>query len=95
MAADALAPGGTVCLYAPPAPGAPPPLDGSDLFLRELAITASYSAGPRDMRAAFELIAGNRIDPLPLVSHRLPLDDTGRALDLQRSATALKVVVEP
>jgi L-iditol 2-dehydrogenase len=94
-AALATAPGGTVCLYAPPAPGAPLPLDGSDLFLRELAITASYSAGPRDMRAAFELIAGNRIDPLPLVSHRLPLDDTARALDLQRSATALKVVVEP
>ena len=48
-AARATAPGGTLCLYAPPAPGAPLPLDGSDLFLRELAVTASYSAGPGDM----------------------------------------------
>ena len=94
-AAGALAPGGTLCLYAPPAPGAPLPLDGSDLFLRELAVTASYSAGPGDMRAALELIAGHRIDPGPLVSHRLPLDETAKALDLQRSATALKVVVQP
>jgi L-iditol 2-dehydrogenase len=94
-AAGALAPGGTLCLYAPPAPGAPLPLDGSDLFLRELAVTASYSAGPGDMRAALEVIAGHRIDPGPLVSHRLPLDETAKALDLQRSATALKVVVEP
>jgi L-iditol 2-dehydrogenase len=94
-AARATAPGGTLCLYAPPAPGAPLPLDGSDLFLRELAVTASYSAGPRDMRAALELIASGRIDPSSLVSHRLPLDATAKALDLQRSATALKVVVEP
>jgi len=94
-AAQATAPGGTVCLYAPPAPGAPLPIDGSELFLRELAVTASYSAGPGDMRAALELIAEDRIDPTPLVSHRLPLEQTGKALDLQRSATALKVVVEP
>ncbi|HTX08570.1 MAG TPA: alcohol dehydrogenase catalytic domain-containing protein [Solirubrobacteraceae bacterium] len=94
-AASALAPGGTLCLYAPPAPGAPAPVDGSELFLRELTVTASYSAGPDDMRQALELLAAGRIDPAPLVSHRLPLEETGRALELQRSATALKVVVEP
>jgi len=94
-AASAVAPGGTVCLYAPPAPGAPVPVDGSELFLRELTVTASYSAGPNDMRDALELIAAGRIDPAPLVSHRLPLEQTARALELQRSATALKVVVEP
>ena len=94
-AAKSLAPGGTLCLYAPPAPGGSLPLDGADLFLRELAITASYSAGPGDMRAALELIAGHRVDPEPLISHRLPLDETAKALDLQRSATALKVVVQP
>lgn len=94
-AAGATAPGGTLCLYAPPAPGAPLPLDGSELFLRELTVSASYSAGPDDMRAALELIGGRHIDPTPLVSHRLRLDETAKALDLQRSATALKVVVEP
>ncbi|MGZ4198078.1 MAG: alcohol dehydrogenase catalytic domain-containing protein [Solirubrobacteraceae bacterium] len=94
-AAAALAPGGTLCMYAPPAPDAPPPLDGTMLFLRELTVTASYSAGPADMRAAFELIASGEIDPLALVSHRLALDETGRALDLQRGGAALKVVVVP
>jgi L-iditol 2-dehydrogenase len=94
-AAGALAPGGTLCLYAPPAPGRSPSFDSTALFLRELTVTASYSAGPRDMRAALELIAGGQIDPLPLVSHRLPLEETGRALDLQRNGEALKVVVLP
>ena len=94
-AAAATAPGGTLCLYAPPAPEASLPVDGSQLFLRELTVTASYSAGPRDMQAALELIASRRIDPSPLVPHRLPLDETGRALDLQRAGAALKVVVQP
>ena len=94
-AAGAVAPGGSLCLYAPPAPGAPVPVDGSELFLRELTLTASYSAGPGDMRAALELIASRRIDPRELISHRLPLQETGRALELQRRAAGLKVVVEP
>ena len=94
-AAASVAPGGTLCLFAPPAPGAPLPVDGSELFVRELTVTASYSAGPADMRAALDLIAGGRIDPLALVTHRLPLEETGRALELQRSGEALKVVVLP
>ena len=94
-AAAAVAPGGTLCFYAPPSPDAPPELDATALYLREITVTASYSAGPGDMRAALELIAGGRIEPRALVSHRLPLEETGRALDLQRRAGGLKIVVEP
>jgi L-iditol 2-dehydrogenase len=94
-AAAAVAPGGTLCFYAPPAPDTPPRLDATALYLREITVTASYSAGPGDMRGALELIASGRIDPRKLVSHRLPLEETGRALDLQRHAGGLKVVVEP
>jgi L-iditol 2-dehydrogenase len=90
-----VAPGGTLCLYAPPAPAAPLGIDGGQLFFRELTVTASYSAGRDDMRAALDLIAGGRLDPLGLVSHRLGLDDTGRALGLARSGEALKAVVLP
>ena len=94
-AAEALAPGGTLCLYAPPAPDAPPALDGTELFMRELTVTASYSAGPADMRAALELLADGQLDPEPLITHRLPLEQTARALELQRTGEALKAVVVP
>jgi L-iditol 2-dehydrogenase len=94
-AAAALAPGGSLCLYAPPAPGGPGLIDGTALFLRELTVTASYSAGPGDMRVALDLISSGRIDPLPLVSHRFALDETGKALELQRRGEALKAVVVP
>lgn len=95
QAADCVAPGGTLCLYAPPAPGTALGVEGDALFRRELNVTASYAAGPRDMRAALELLRATRVDPLELVSHRLALEDTGRALELVRAGEALKAVVMP
>ena len=56
-AADALAPGGALCVYAPPPPGSPLAIDGNAVFMRELDITASWSAGPADMRRALGLLA--------------------------------------
>lgn len=94
-AAAALAPGGTLCLYAPPAPGRQLPIDGSEVFLRELTVCASYSAGPADMRAALELLAAGAVGAAELVTHRLGLDEVARALDLQRSGETLKAVVVP
>ena len=94
-AAAALGPGGTLCLYATTGPGTPVGVDSEQLFLRELTVCSSWSAGPADMRAAYALIASGAIDVLALVTHRLALEDTGRALGLQRTGEALKVVVEP
>jgi L-iditol 2-dehydrogenase len=92
---EAVAPGGVLCLYAPPDPGQALGLDGHLLYTREIDVCASYSAGPGDMRAALDLIASGRIDPAPLVTHRLPLEETGRALELARSAEAVKALVLP
>jgi L-iditol 2-dehydrogenase len=94
-AAAALGPGGTLCLYATTGPGTPVGLDTEQVFLRELTVCSSWSAGSADMRAAHELIGSGRIDVLGLVTHRLPLAETGRALDLQRRGHALKAVVLP
>ena len=94
-AASVLGPGGVLCLYATTKAGAPLGVDGEQLFLRELTVCSSWSAGPRDMRAAYDLIASGAIDPMALVTHRLGLDETARALDLQRRGEAIKVVVVP
>jgi L-iditol 2-dehydrogenase len=91
----AVAPGGVLCLYAPPQPGTQLGLDGFDLYTGEIDVCASYSAGPGDMRAALELIASGRVDPAPLVTHRVGLAETARALELQRSGEAIKALVLP
>jgi len=91
----AVAPGGALCLYAPPDPGQPLGLDGHALYVGEIDVCASYSAGPGDMRAALALIATGRVDPAPLITHRLPLDRTGEALELARTGGAVKALVLP
>ncbi|MGH2950110.1 MAG: alcohol dehydrogenase catalytic domain-containing protein [Solirubrobacteraceae bacterium] len=94
-AAGAVAPGGTVCLYAPTAPGAPLGIDGWTVFSRELRVTASWSAGPADMRAALELVRRDAVRVDELITHRFRLEETGAALAAQRDGTALKAVVVP
>ena len=66
-AAEALAPGGELLLYAPPSPGTPLDIDGERVFSGELTITASYSAGAGDMRAALDLIASGAWTSAPLI----------------------------
>lgn len=85
--------GGIVQLFAPPRPGQRRSFEGHDLFFREVTIQASYSAGPRDTRAALHLIASGAVDADVLISHRFELADTGRALATARGEDAVKVVV--
>jgi L-iditol 2-dehydrogenase len=94
-AAQALAPGGVLCLYAPPEPGTALGVDGWTVFARELRVTASWSAGPQDMRAALALLRGGRTRVAELIGARFPLEETGRALAAQRAGEVYKAVVAP
>jgi L-iditol 2-dehydrogenase len=93
--AAALGPGGRLCAYAPPEPGAPIAVDGGGLFLRELTVTSSWSAGAADMRAALALLRSGAVPAGELITHRFGLEETGAALAAQRDGSALKAVVLP
>ena len=74
-AAEALAPGGRLCAYAPPEPGAPIAVDGAEIFLRELTVTSSWSSGAADWRAALALLRSGAVsvdgaDHAPLRARR-------------------------
>jgi L-iditol 2-dehydrogenase len=95
-AAAALRPGGRLLLYAtPPAPPVPPPVDWWTLFTRELTVLTSWSASPADVREALALLVSGAVDPRPWITHRLGLEETGRALEMARSGEALKAVICP
>jgi len=94
-AAAALGPGGRLCAYAPPEPGAPLPVDGAEIFLRELTVKSSWSAGAADMRAALALLQSGAVRGGELITHRFGLDATGAALAAQRDGSALKAIVLP
>ncbi len=93
--AAALGPGGRICAYAPPEQGAPIAVDGAEIFLRELTVTSSWSAGAADMRAALALLQAGAVRTEELITHRFSLEHTGAALAAQRDRVALKAVVLP
>jgi L-iditol 2-dehydrogenase len=94
-AAQALAPGGSLCLYAPPEPGTPLGIEGWAVFAGELRVTASWSAGPADMRASLALLRGEHTRAAELITAEYGLDQTGAALAAQRRGEVYKAVVRP
>ena len=91
----AVAPGGVLCLYAPPDPGHALGLDGHALYLGEVDVCASYSAGPGDMRAALALIAGGASTRCRSSRTASGSRTPARALELARSGEAVKALVLP
>ena len=71
------------------------PMPLETLYKRELTLTATYSSSPRDLVAAFQLVAAGQISTAPLVSHRLPLDRIDDGVALMRKQAAIKVFVTP
>jgi len=89
--------GGTILFFAPSDPGACVQLPFNELWRKEVTMTSSYAGSPRDIRSAIELIASQRVDVTPMITHRLPLAMTqeGFRLVSEAGGNSMKVVVEP
>ena len=104
-AAGALAPGGALCLYAPPPPGQRRSAStATPLFLRELDVTASLLRRPgRHARGARRCSRAARVDPLrarhpPASRSRRParaLDRAARAARRSRRVVAAVRAARP
>ena len=88
-------PGGTVLIFALPAPGVDTPLPLFDIWNKGLQIATTYASPPRDTMEALELIRCGRVTVDDLVSHQLPLDQAQEGFRLTASGEGLKVVLEP
>jgi L-iditol 2-dehydrogenase len=87
-------PAGSACLFTPTPAGALTPLDLGELYFREVRLVPSYSCGPEDTRAAYELISSGAVEVAPLVTHSFALENIQQAYDTaRRGGPALKVLV--
>jgi L-iditol 2-dehydrogenase len=99
--ADALAltrPGGTTVLFAHAAPTADDERAAFALnpfFKAERRLLGTYSGSLVEQREVFRLLVTGRLDPTPLVTHRLPLSRFAQAVELARGRQALKVLLTP
>ena len=86
--------GGAIHYFAG-GPGDALPLPLATLYHHELTITTTYSSSPATLARAFWLLAAGKVDVERLITHRLPLDRTGEALELARTGGAVKALVLP
>ncbi len=87
--------GGSVVLFAHAPENAPAGFDLNSVFKFERRIVGTYSAGLAEQAEIFTLIGNGDLDPSPLVTHKLPLDDFDLGVELVRSRQALKVLFTP
>ncbi|MGW5635642.1 zinc-dependent alcohol dehydrogenase, partial [Streptomyces sp. NPDC003832] len=95
-AASLLRRGGRLVLTGIPAPGADG-LDPTDLVVRQLEVHTVFGAPPDAWAHTVRVFAAGLLDPLPLVTHELPLDGFAQAIDLVGSGDPKvgKVLLRP
>ena len=89
-------PGGTILFFAVPKPGIDIPVPISDLWRNEVKMMTSYGAAPNDLAEALELLATRKVEVEDMITHRLPIEETGRGFQLVAEAgESIKVIISP
>jgi L-iditol 2-dehydrogenase len=100
MAVDAIRPGGRVMLFASTQHGATP-FDPAAVCMDEKTLMGSYSAAVTINDEVTELVFGGyrdgSFDLTRLISHRFPLEQAVKAIDLAShpQADSMKIVIKP
>lgn len=87
--------GGTIVLFAHAPDGDRAGFDLNDLFKFERRVLGTYSGALHEQAAVFELIKSGALDPSPLVTHTMPLNDFQRGYSLAKNQEALKILFTP
>jgi L-iditol 2-dehydrogenase len=88
--------GGKVLCFAPLEPGVSFPLPFFDIWNDGITLLSTYGGSPRDIAGAMELIGAQRLPVQGMVTHRLPLAETGLGFRLVAEAKeSIKVIIEP
>ena len=96
QAMNAVTPGGTVLLYAFSEPGNDVSLDLHEYFRKGITLRSTYGASPLDLSEALRLLRFGRVVVKDLITHRMPLADTGKGFRFAASgAESLKVIIQP
>jgi D-arabinitol dehydrogenase (NADP+) len=88
--------GGTVLLFGVPPSGKNLEMEGFKIFRKGLTVLSSFTS-VRNSFQAVDLLQSGQIQVEPLISHRLPLQELPRALELleSRDPAVRKVIIQP
>src|SRR6185503_181076 len=97
QAIAATRPGGRIMVFAATSPGEVAEVDLGALCAAEKEILTSYSASVDVQDLAAQLVFGREVRVRELVTHRFPLEEAARAVDLaaRPGPGVLKVMLRP
>ncbi len=84
--------GGSIVLFAHAPGAARAGFELNALFKHEHRLLGTYSGALREQEEIFRLLESGRLDPSPLITHRLPLEAFEEGVALMRERRALKVL---
>lgn len=88
--------GGTLLFFAPTAAGVDVPIPLFDFWRDEINVVTSYAGSGDDLKDALELIRHRKVRVADMVTHRLPLAQTGVGFQLTASGLdSIKVIIDP
>jgi L-iditol 2-dehydrogenase len=96
QAFDLVEPGGTILFFAPSGPDTKVEIPFNDFWWSGVKTLSSYAASPSDLAIALELIGSKRVNVRDMVTHRLPLSETGEGFRMvEEGGDSIKIIVEP
>ena len=88
--------GGTLLFFAPTAAGVDVPIPLFDYWRDEINVVTSYAGSGDDLKESLELIRDHKVRVADMVTHRLPLAETGLGFQLTASGLdSIKVIIDP
>jgi L-iditol 2-dehydrogenase len=88
--------GGTVLCFAPLEPGLNFVFPFFDFWNDGITLLSTYGGSPFDITTAIELLRSQRLPLREMITHRLPLSETGLGFRLVTEAKdSIKIIIEP
>ena len=88
--------GGTLLFFAPTGAGVDVGIPLFDFWRDEINVVTSYAGSGDDLKESLELIRDHKVRVADMVTHRLPLAETGVGFQLTASGQdSIKVIIDP
>jgi L-iditol 2-dehydrogenase len=88
--------GGTLLFFAPTGAGVDVPIPLFDFWRDEINVVTSYAGSGEDLKESLQLIRDHKVRVADMVTHRLPLAETGVGFQLTaRGQDSIKVIIDP
>lgn len=88
--------GGTILFFAVPHPDDRLVIPINEFWRNDITLLTSYAADAVDLTETIELLRNRRVEVADMITHRLPLSETGLGFSLMEKADeSFKIIIEP